>query len=169
MIYRITLFFLWIFIWLILTWPPTIKQLIAGAVISVFVSLLTMDLLVPRKSTGANGSLKNICVRIGWFLLYIAIFLWECIKGNIDVAYRVLHPDLPIRPGTIKIKTALKSDLGLTFLANSLTLTPGRTTVDVDKEKGFLYMHKLFIKKGDSALKDAVADKFEKILVRIFE
>ncbi|MDO8536348.1 MAG: Na+/H+ antiporter subunit E [Candidatus Omnitrophota bacterium] len=103
-----------------------------------------------------------------WFLYYIVIFLWECLKANVDVAFRVLHPDLPIRPGTIKIKTALKSDAGLTFLANSLTLTPGNTTIDVDKSAGALYVHRLCI-RDDHAGSIPVAVKFEKILKRIFD
>jgi multicomponent Na+:H+ antiporter subunit E len=87
------------------------------------------------------------------------------------VAYRVLHPDLPIKPGTIRVKTSLKSDAGLTFLANSVTLTPGTTSVDIDRDKGLIYIHMLYI--SDSYDKDSmklkVVDKFEKILRRIFE
>ncbi|MFA5085679.1 MAG: Na+/H+ antiporter subunit E, partial [Candidatus Omnitrophota bacterium] len=68
-------------------------------------------------------------LRYLWLVYYVVIFLWECLKANIDVAFRVIHPYLPIRPGTVKIKTSLRSDIGLTFLANSLTLTPGNTTI----------------------------------------
>jgi multicomponent Na+:H+ antiporter subunit E len=107
-------------------------------------------------------------LRYLWFMYYIAIFLWECLKANIDVAFRVLHPYLPIRPGTIKIKTALRSDAGLTFLANSLTLTPGNTTIDIDKAAGILYVHRLYIRDGHAG-SIPVAAKFESILKRIFD
>ena len=107
-------------------------------------------------------------LRYLWLIYYLIIFLWECLKANIDVAFRVLHPNLPIRPGTIKIKTALKSDMGLTFLANSLTLTPGNTTIDVDKSAGVLYVHKLYIKDKDSGSIPA-AVKFESILKKVFD
>lgn len=85
-----------------------------------------------------------------------------------DVAFRVLHPDLPIRPGTVRIKTSLRSDIGLTFLANSLTLTPGNTTIDVDKAAGILYVHRLCI-RGDAMESIPVAVKFEKILKKVFD
>jgi len=75
---------------------------------------------------------------------------------------------VPIRPGTIKIKTALRSDAGLTFLANSLTLTPGNTTIDVDRDAGVLYVHRLCLKDKHSG-SIPVAVKFEKILKRIFD
>jgi Multisubunit Na+/H+ antiporter, MnhE subunit len=107
-------------------------------------------------------------LRYLWFIYYIVIFLWECVKANIDVAFRVVHPHLPIRPGTVRVKTALKSDVGLTFLANSLSLTPGNTTIDVDKDAGILYVHRLCI-KGDHPDNIRAAVKFEKILKRIFD
>ena len=56
-----------------------------------------------------------------------------------DVAYRVLHPKLPIDPGLIKIRTKLKSDISKALLANSLSLTPGSTTVDIIGDQ--LYIH----------------------------
>jgi len=46
-------------------------------------------------------------------------------KANIHVAYIVIHPLLPIKPGIVKVKTKLKRDSALTMLANSITLTPG--------------------------------------------
>jgi len=107
-------------------------------------------------------------LRYLWFIYYIVIFLWECLKANIDVAFRVLHPALPIRPGTIRIKTSLRSDIGLTFLANSLSLTPGNTTIDVDKDAGVLYVHRLCL-KNEHVESLPVAAKFESILKRIFD
>ena len=106
-----------------------------------------------------------------WFVYYIAVFLWECVKANIDVAYRVVHPDLPISPGTIRVKTGLKSDVGLTFLANSITLTPGTTTVDIDKYRGYIYVHWLCVRKDydRTSEKLAVVGKFERILKKVFE
>jgi multicomponent Na+:H+ antiporter subunit E len=107
-------------------------------------------------------------LRYLWLIYYGVIFLWECLKANIDVAFRVLHPRLPIRPGTIKIRTALRSGIGLTFLANSLTLTPGNTTIDVDKAAGALYVHRLCI-KDESAVSIPVAKRFESILKKVFD
>lgn len=90
--------------------------------------------------------------------------------ANIDVAYRVLHPNLPINPGIVKVKTKLKSDVGLTFLANTITLTPGTMTVDVDKEKGLLYIHWINVKGKDvEAATKQIVEKFEHTLIKIFE
>ena len=103
-------------------------------------------------------------------LLYVPSFLYYCMKANLDVAYRVLHPDVPIRPGIVKVRTSLKSDTALTFLANSITLTPGTLSVDVDKENGILYVHWIEVKDKDiEKATGLVAERFERILKRIFE
>lgn len=168
MIFTGSLFLLWLGVWTLLSWPPDPKKLISGVIISVFVTFMTRDVTgSSERPATARLDPFGVFIRIGWFSVYVFLFLWECFKANVDVAYRVLHPDLPIRPGTVRLKTTLKSDIGLTFLANSITLTPGTTTVDVDKERGFVYVHMLNVKQG--AGKVTVVDKFEKILKRIFE
>jgi multicomponent Na+:H+ antiporter subunit E len=92
------------------------------------------------------------------------------IKANFDVAYRVVHPKLPIKPGIVKVKTRLKSDTGLTFLANSITLTPGTMSVDIDRENGYLYIHWINVKSADvEKATEIIVSRFEKILEKIFE
>jgi len=164
-------FIIWFSVWSALRRPAGIQDLILGALVSLFVTFMTADLaaqLDDKRARQERYGLFGILIKAAYLLYYVVVFLWECVKANIDVAFRVLHPDLPIRPGTVKIKTALKSDIGLTFLANSLTLTPGNTTIDVDKAAGVLYVHRLYIKdeRPESIL---VAAKFESILKRIFD
>jgi multicomponent Na+:H+ antiporter subunit E len=60
-------------------------------------------------------------------------------QANIDVAYRVLTGR--INPAIVKISPRLKTDMSLTILANSITLTPGTLSVDVDEETNDLYVH----------------------------
>lgn len=174
MITRILLFILWFFIWLFLSWPPEPKDIIIGLLVSLFVTFMTIDtfkpLIVGPETKGERGFIAMVG-RIFWFICYVAVFLWECLKANIDVAWRVVYPTLPIRPGTIRVRTDLKSDIALTFLANSLTLTPGKTTVDIDKERGYIYIHVLFLKGDYSAgeIRLPIVTKYERILKRVFE
>ena len=173
MIAKVIYFAFWILIWCGLNWPVDRQDFAIGILASLFVTYMTVDLAAhleekrSKKKYGMIGNLK----RATWFLYYIAVFLWECIKANIDVAYRVLHPDMPIRPGTIKIKVDLKSDIGLTFLTSSITLTPGTTSVDIDKENGCIYVHWIYVKEDyvSGQTKLPVVEKFENILKRIFD
>ncbi len=76
------------------------------------------------------------------FVLYLFLpFLWGMIKANFDVAFRVITGK--IRPGIVRIDSGLKGSLAQTMLANSITLTPGTLTVDVDDsgETGIFYVH----------------------------
>ena len=151
-------------IWLLLNLPLSLQNLIVGIFVAVFAALFVGDFFTQRPHLFLHPG------RYFWFLVYIPVFAWECLKANIDVAFRVIRPSRPINPGIVKIKTTLKSDIALTFLANSITLTPGTLTVDVDKEGGSLYVHWINVKSEQ--LEDAtkfVAQRFEKILKRIFE
>jgi len=173
---KAALFILWFIVWILLTWPSSVYDAVMAFIVSAIVCIMTLDTLgqsyggTYTPALRREGLAANLA-RPFWFLLYIVVFVWECMKANVDVAYRVVHPDLPIRPGTIKVKVGLKSDIGLTFLANSITLTPGTTTVDVDKEHGYIYIHWLYVREDyDPAGRGLpVVERFEKIVQRIFE
>lgn len=161
---RIMLFIFAFLVWMGLTWPPEWQHFSVGILTALLVTLITGDIFVKRPHLFKNPK------RYLWFLFYIPVFIWECLKANIDVAYRVGHPDLPINPGIVKVKTKLKSDTGLTFLANSITLTPGTLSVDIDQENGFLYIHWISVKdKGIEVATKLIVHRFERILERIFE
>ena len=72
--------------------------------------------------------------RLARFALYVPFLLWEIVKANFEIAYIVLHPDLPIDPEMVEFDAAVWSALPVTTLANSITLTPGTLTVDVERQ-----------------------------------
>ncbi len=80
-------------------------------------------------------------------LLYAPWLVWEVVKANIDVARRILTPSLPISPRMIKVKAGQQSDLGRVIYANSITLTPG--TVSVDVEDDTILVHALTKEAAD--------------------
>jgi multicomponent Na+:H+ antiporter subunit E len=161
---KLVLFIVGFIVWSLLTWPLDFQHLIAGAIVAAFVAFITGDLFSRRPHHFGH------IVRYIWFCYYVPMFLWECLKANIDVALRVLNPRLPINPGIVKVKTTLKSDTGLTFLANSITLTPGTLCVDIDAEKGILYIHWIDVKSQDiDKATELIVKPFEKILKKIFE
>ena len=94
---------------------------------------------------------------------YVFAFSWALIKSNLDVAFRVIKPSLPINPGIVKVKTKLKTPIGKMMLANSITLTPGTITVDIKDDT--LYIHWIDVTSTDieEATKNIVVS-FEKYL-----
>jgi multicomponent Na+:H+ antiporter subunit E len=129
--------------WLFLTASGSlwsIDVIIAGIILSLIAGVIAHKIFI-KDYTLAHPK--------RWIVLlaYLFYFFYEMAKANIDVAYRVITGK--INPGIIKISPGLKSDLAITFLANSITLTPGTLSVDVDQEKN-LYVH--WINVDDNAL-----------------
>lgn len=162
---RIAMFLVALAAWILLSWSVTLQHLVVGVVVSLIVAVSVGDLFVSRPHMMTHP--------LRWLNLvfvYAPLLAWECVKANFDVAYRVLNPGLPVKPGIVRIKTSLRSDTGLTFLANSITLTPGTMTVDVDAEKGILYIHWINVSSDDPAERASrIAGRFEPVLRRIFE
>lgn len=162
---KIILFIVALFTWTLLNWVPDWQHILVGIFAALLVAFITGDLFVQRPSNLAHPR------RYFYFVFYyLPVFLWEMVKANIDVAYRVAHPALPINPGIVKVKTKLKSDTALTFLANSITLTPGTLSVDIDRQSGVIYVHWINVKSKDTdAATKIIAERFEKILRKIFD
>ena len=149
-------------VWLLLTWTLHLQHLIVGAILSILIGFIFGDLF------GAEYKKVLQPQRWFWSLVYIPIFIWEMTKANFDVAYRVIWPTRPIDPGIVKVKTRIKSDLGKTFLANSITLTPGTLTVDLKDD--ILYIHWIKVRSQDlEKATKIIIGRFEPILLRIFD
>ncbi len=160
---RVIYFVLAMVVWLLLTWSLDKQVVIAGVVAALIVAFLFHDILPKEHYIFFNP------VRMFWFLVYLPVFFYYVIIANFDVVYRALHPDMPIKPGIVKIKTNLKTESGITALANSITLTPGTLTVDLT-EDGFLYVHWIYVKAEDvEGATRHIAKKFEWFLEKIFE
>ena len=63
---------------------------------------------------------------------YWVWLLKEIVKANLDVTRRVLRPSLPISPTIVSLETTQRSDVGRVIHANSITLTPGTVSIDVE-------------------------------------
>jgi multicomponent Na+:H+ antiporter subunit E len=162
---RLAFFFLAFLTWCLLNWVPDVQHLIVGAVAAAFVAWLTGDLFVKRPEV--LGQLRRYW---SFLFLYVPVLLWEIVKANLDVSYRVIHPALPIKPGIVKVTTRLKTDIGLTVLANSITLTPGTLCVDIDRGSGVLYVHWLNVTAQDVEGATArIVARFERLIKKVFE
>lgn len=78
---------------------------------------------------------------LGWLTYYPWLF-WEVVKSNWIVIKACLRADLDISPALVKIRTTCKSDLAKVTFGNSITMTPGTVTVEIDGDK--LLVHGLY-------------------------
>ncbi|MGQ9707472.1 MAG: Na+/H+ antiporter subunit E [bacterium] len=149
-------------VWLFLGWTLNYQEVIIGAVVSLLAAGMFGGYLPVEPKKLLNPR------RWFWLLLYIPVFSWQCLKANIDVALRVLSPGLNLKPGIVKINTNLKSDIARVFLANSITMTPGTLTVDINDNT--LYIHWIEIRSDDpEVMAKMIKGPFEFFLARIFD
>ena len=71
---------------------------------------------------------------------YVWLFI-EIVKANVQVVKAVLSPDLEVSPTLVKIPLNSNVDIAETMFANSITLTPG--TVSVDMQPDYILVHAL--------------------------
>ena len=116
------------------------EELIIGAIFAVIVGAVVKNMFMKR-----NLRMLNPKRGLLFFAYFFGIFLPAMAKANVDVAYRVITGR--INPGIVKISPNLRNDLSLTMLANSITLTPGTLSVDVDEKTNDLYVHWINVKK----------------------
>ena len=64
--------------------------------------------------------------------LYIPWLLKEIIKSNLHVARCILSSTNSIQPQTVRLTPTQKTSTGLAVHANSITLTPGTISVDIN-------------------------------------
>jgi multicomponent Na+:H+ antiporter subunit E len=77
----------------------------------------------------------NVPIRIFQLPVYILWLMKEIFIASIQVAYLVVHPKMPIKPTLILFRTKLPSAVAKVILGNSITITPGTFTIDIEKDK----------------------------------
>ncbi len=141
--------------WILLSGKFSFILFLSGFISSLLVSYMSNDLLI------GNGDIKLGFIRTIKFIRFLPWLLWQIVLANIDLALRTLHPKMPINPILINIKNNLKSDLGMVILANSITLTPGTVTIDVN-ENEFL-IHVISEKAAQSLISGEMQARVKKI------
>lgn len=155
-----TFIVLWL-IWVMLA-GFSLTEIIVGGAVSIILSIIiyknvdySFDFTLPVKL-------------FKFVLIYLPLFIYKLIIANFDIAYRVLSPSLPINPGFVKVPTKLSGNIGKLTLANSITLTPGTLSIDVDDEN--VYIHWVNVKGKDNyEYQKEVCASFEKVLGGIFK
>lgn len=105
-------------------WKPL--DFFTGFVTASIVSAVLAPVVASRASP--IGLTLRRFVRL---LVYVPYLLKEIVVANFQVAYVVLHPDMPIDPQFVRLRAAVWGDGAVTMLGNSITLTPGTLTVTV--------------------------------------
>ena len=147
-----------VFAWVAVTGEVSVANLLEGAVLA---GLLVLVLRVPLRR---RFRLEKVPKALG-LLLY---FLKELLLSNAAVARILLSPASSLSPGIVAVPLDLKSDAGITVLANLVTLTPGTLSLDVSPDRRTLYVHALHVEDPE-AFRREVKEGFERRVKEVFE
>ena len=100
-----------------------------------------------------------IRLRIVWYFFWL---IGRILRSGVHLAYLILHPALPINPTLIRYRTELQEDAGIVLLSNSITLTPGTITVEVNSQE--LVIHAM----DDNSAQDVTSHRLERQVAGLF-
>ncbi len=88
--------------------------------------------------------------RIFYGIAYFIVLIWEIIKATMDVATRTVNGK--VDPVIMEIPTVLKRPVSQTILANSITLTPGTLSIDLDSENQIIKVAAISPREKDDVI-----------------
>lgn len=141
--------------WLVLSGHYDPLHLSMGLMCAGLVSFFSSDLLFP--DLPAHGTL----IRTWRFLRYIPWLLYQVVLANLHVVYLVFRPSL-INPRIVYFKSRLRTDLSRVTLGNSITLTPGTITMDINDRE--FRVHAL----SDKVAQALLAGEMERRVAHVF-
>ena len=115
-------------------YEPLTLSLGAGSLVVVLALAVRMK-LVDEEGLPLDLNYARLLAYMPWLAL-------EVVKSNLDVARRILTPGaVPIAPRILRVRASQRSSVGQAIHANSITLTPG--TISIDVEDGAILIHAL--------------------------
>jgi multicomponent Na+:H+ antiporter subunit E len=146
------------FIWLTLTMKFELVNFIFG-----FAAGFLVLWFVNRKKTDEYRYI-HFMPRLLSFLL---LFIKEVIKGSIRIGYDIVTPRHYMHPGIIAVPLDAKTDLEITLLANSITLTPGTTSIALSDDRAYLYVYNVYLEEDVQKSIDEIKNGLEKKLLEV--
>jgi multicomponent Na+:H+ antiporter subunit E len=134
-------------IWLTGLWVILWRSTTAATVITGVVLAVALTWFVTR----ADENRENHRVRILPLLQFLGHMAVALVRSNIVLAREILTPTDYTHPGIIEIRLPTCSELVLTVIGNSISLTPGTLTLELRAETSTLAVHVLHLKDVDEA------------------
>jgi multicomponent Na+:H+ antiporter subunit E len=75
---------------------------------------------------------------------------------------------MQLRPGVVAVPLDLKTRVGIVFLANMITLTPGTLSLDISVDRKMLYVHTVWLEDADK-FRNAIKQEYERRVREIVE
>lgn len=150
-------------IWLVLSGHYDVFHISLGAFSTFVVITASRKLFQYPQQATQTGIDTRILFRINWLnaLRYPFTLFLNILIANLKVAALILDPRLPIDPMLLKFDTTFKTDAAKILLGNSITLTPGTITLDIEQQT--FYVHALSPALAESLLTGSDQNRVAKI------
>ena len=116
-------------LWMAFSGKFDLQHLSYGALSIVLVLLLSGQLLTRRGTPTTSQMFQGL--HAGRALAYPFWLVWQILLANLQVAWIVIDPKMPIDPVLVRFRCGMKGDLAKVVLGNSITLTPGTFTLRI--------------------------------------
>lgn len=128
--YRALIFSLLLITWVILSGLLDAFHISLGILSCALVTWLSSGLLFNDRSLSFYSRLRQV----SRLPLYLSWLLWQIVLANIHVLRISFSPRVKeqIQPQLVRFRSGLKSDFEKYVLAQSITLTPGTVTLQID-------------------------------------
>ncbi len=120
-------------------------------------------LWIAQRAGRSQGYFGKVWQALG----FIAFFLWEMIKANLQVTYYILAPRRKMRPGVIAVPLDVRTDAEIALLANLITLTPGTLSLDVSADRRVIYIHSITLGDRADQFRRQVKEGFERRVLEV--
>ncbi|UOD50444.1 Na+/H+ antiporter subunit E [Orrella daihaiensis] len=102
---------------------------------------------------------ESVPVHLGFKVItYWAWLLKEIVVSSLQVTKIVLSPSMPISPKVVQVQSKSKGEVRQVIFGNSITLTPGTLTTDLD-DNGLVTVHALTEEGADGVVNGDMNDR----------
>lgn len=147
-------------LWVLVCSDPSIGSLVVGYGLgfAILYMLNVCNIEIDR---------RRLPDQVSALFVYTVTLMRDIWLSSVDVAKRVLDPELPMNPGVIAVATQDETECDFTaaFSAHGITITPGELVVDFDGSHT-MYVHCLDV-EASSKNADNAQTKRLKLLNRI--
>jgi multicomponent Na+:H+ antiporter subunit E len=164
MISRLFALFVWAYgVWLLLTWTVTFEQLVFGGLLAAAVACA----LAPLGEVARPWRLLDPRILFA-VLRLLVVSLGRIVRANVELAWRIWTPSLPLASGMVVVPTPFRSEAAVGGLGLITSLIVDNQIADVDRRRNELQFQAVTVPEGDAeAKRAAITEPTERLLAPI--
>lgn len=148
-------------LWLLVSQDTSTASLLMGALFAVLAASISQDAFFEPGVLHRS----DLFSRVDLLVLFVLLVIVQSYLSSIDIIARMITGRY--RPGVVRIRTRLQSQIGRSVLANTISLVPG--TLSLWLEDQHIYVH-CFDKKTHHSrrARKMITGQLEPLLKRVF-